>query len=181
MNVLMAAMLWNLVPSTMLEQIMVLAAAALWFFIQSVARPEFTALHVCGQSRLRCLYHSLAMASAALMVAMMGHVTAAGPGTAPTGGMSMPGMSMPDADHTVAAAAQSTAAATLSGPSGLAIPLTVLFGVAAVVFIVLLLRIRATKSADRSEPSPGLSARAGHAVEALGAAAMALMFATMAA
>ena len=85
MNVLMAAMLWNLVPSTMLAQIAVLTGAALWFVIQAVARPEFKILCAGSQGRLKCVYHSLTMAGAALMVAMMGLAPA--PGNAPAGGI----------------------------------------------------------------------------------------------
>ena len=65
MNILMAAMLWNLAPSTMLAQIAVLAGAALWFVIQAVARPEFKMLCAGSQGRLKCVYHSLTMAGAA--------------------------------------------------------------------------------------------------------------------
>ena len=80
MNVLMAAMLWNLAPSTMLAQIAVLAGAALWFVFQAVARPEFKMLCAGSQGRLKCVYHSLTMAAAALMIAMMGQATTHGPG-----------------------------------------------------------------------------------------------------
>ena len=51
MNALMAAMLWNLAPSTMLAQIGLLTGAALWFVIQAVVRPEFKTL--CGGSQGR--------------------------------------------------------------------------------------------------------------------------------
>lgn len=177
MNVLMAAMLWNLVPSTMLAQIAVLTAAALWFVVQAVARPEFKTLCGGSQGRLKCLYHSLTMAGAALMVAMMaGHVTATGQGIVPAGGMSMA-----NAHHAMEAPAQSTAAATFDHSPDLAIPLTVFFGAAAMVFIVLLLRFRVPKTTLRHATAPRLSLRAEHGLEALGAAVMALMFATMSA
>ena len=80
MNVLMAAMLWNLVPSTMLAQIAVLAGAALWFVIQAVARPEFKILCAGSQDRLKCVYHSLTMAGAALMIANDGSCRRRRPG-----------------------------------------------------------------------------------------------------
>jgi hypothetical protein len=175
MNVLMAAMLWNLVPSTVLAQIAVLTGAALWFVIQAVARPEFKTLCAGSQDRLKCVYHSATMAGAALMVAMMGQVASAGHGIIPAGGMPMP-----YAHHAMAAQAHS-AGVTLDRSPNLAILLTVLFGAAAVIFIVLLLRFRITKTTLTNEATPRLSARTEHGIEALGAAAMALMFATMAA
>lgn len=175
MNVLMAAMLWNLMPSTTLAQIAVLTGAALWFVIQAVSRPEFKTMCAGSQGRLKCVYHSITMAGAALMVAMMGQVTTAGHGIVPGGGMSMP-----HAHHATAAAAQSTAAATSVHSPDLAIPLTALFGAAAVVFVVLLLRGRVTKPTHGNTAAPRLSIRAEHGLEALGAAVMALMCATMA-
>ncbi|WP_427005462.1 DUF5134 domain-containing protein [Pseudarthrobacter sp. H2] len=178
MNALMAAMLWNLAPSTMLAQIAVLAGAALWFVIQAVARPEFKILCAGSQGRLKCLYHSLTMAGAALMAAMMGHVTTAGQGTVPADGMSM---SMPATHHAMAAVPQNTATATFDHSPALAILLTVCFGAAAVVFLVRLLRFRATTTTLRHAAASRLSLRADHGLEALGAAVMALMFATMAA
>ncbi len=176
MNVLMAAMLWNLMPSTMLAQIAVLTGAALWFVIQAVARPEFKTLCAGSQGRLKCAYHSLTMAGAALMAAMMGHVTTASHGTVPADGMSMP-----TAHHAMPAAAQDTAAATFDPSPDLAIPLTIFFGAAATIFLVLLLRRRVTITTHRDATTPRPSVRADHGLEALGAAAMALMFATMSA
>ncbi|WP_269998911.1 DUF5134 domain-containing protein [Arthrobacter sp. B2a2-09] len=174
MNVLMAAMLWNLVPSTMLAQIAVLTGAALWFIIQAVARPEFKTLCAGSQGRLKCVYHSLTMAGAALMVAMMGQATTAGHGIVPADGMPMS-----NAHHPMAAATQNTATITLDRSPGLAILLTVFFGAAAAVFLILLLRFRATTTTRRHATAPRLSIRAEHGLEALGAAVMALMFATM--
>jgi hypothetical protein len=75
MNALMAAMLWNLAPSTLLAQIGLLAGAALWFIIQAVARSEFKILCAGTQGRLKCAYHALAMTGAALMITMMTHPT----------------------------------------------------------------------------------------------------------
>lgn len=171
MNVLMAAMLWNLVPSTTLAQIAVLTGAALWFVIQSVARPEFKTFCAGSEGRLKCLYHSLSMAGAAVMIGMMGHVTA---GQLPAGQMSAP-----TTHHSMAVAAPSAAAATFDHSPGLSILLTVLFGAAAVVFIVLLARLRITKTTLRDSAASRRSVRAEHGLEALGAAVMAMMFATM--
>lgn len=176
MNVLMAAMLWNLVPSTMLAQIAVLTGAALWFVIQAVARPEFKTLCAGSQGRLKCVYHSLTMAGAALMVAMMGHVTTTGHGIVPARGMSMS-----NAHHAMAAAVQSTAAATFDHSPDMAILLTVFFGTAAVIFMGRLLRFRVTTTMLRNATASRLSVRAEHWIEALGAAVMALIFATMSA
>jgi hypothetical protein len=171
MNVLMAAMLWNLVPSTTLAQIAILTGAALWFVIQSVARPEFKLLCGGSQGRVQCLYHGLTMAGAALMVAMMGH-TIAGDTTVPAGAMPTP-----HAHHTMPAATQSTAAATFDLSSNLAIVLTVLFGTAAVAFLI---RLLLTKPALPHAGAPKPALRTGHLLEALGAGVMALMFTTMA-
>src|SRR6478735_51465 len=75
MNTLMAAMLWNLAPTTLLAQIGLLAGAALWFIIQAVARPEYKLLCAGTQGRIKCAYHALTMAAAALMITMMTHPT----------------------------------------------------------------------------------------------------------
>ena len=175
MNVLMAAMLWNLVPATMLAQITVLTAAALWFVIQAVARPEFKILCAGHPGRLKCAYHSLSMAGAAVMVAMMGdHVTTAGPGSVPAGGTPLA-----NAHHTMPAATQSTAAAAFDHLPDPAIPLTAFFGAAAVVFLALLLRARLTKATHRDAAASKPSVRTEHGLDALGATVMALMFATM--
>jgi hypothetical protein len=177
MNVLMVAMLWNLVPSTMLAQIAVLTAAALWFVIQAVARPEFKILCAGSQSRLKCAYHSVTMAGAALMVAMMGdHAGGAGHGSVPAGGTPLA-----SAHHTMPAATPNTAGATFDHLPVLASPLTALFAVAAVFFLALLLRTWLTNATHRDTAAPKPSVGTEHGLEALGAAIMALMFATMAA
>ncbi|MGY2747489.1 hypothetical protein ACVWZ8_004671 [Arthrobacter sp. UYCu723] len=85
----MAVMLRNLAPSFMLAQIAVLTGTALWFVIQAVARPEFKTLCEGSDGRLKCAYHSINMAGAALMVAMMGHVTTTSH-EMPAGGTSTP-------------------------------------------------------------------------------------------
>lgn len=176
MMVLMAAMLWNLAPSTVLVQIAVLAGAALWFVIQAVARPEFKLLCAGSQGRLKCVYHSLTMGAAALMIAMMGHGATAGHDIAPA--TAMPAS---NAHHGTASAVHSTAVPGLDHSADLAVPLTVFFAAAAVVFIVLLLSYRATIPAHHRVHTPKPSRRAEHGLEALGAAVMALMFATMSA
>ncbi|MCY0906692.1 DUF5134 domain-containing protein [Arthrobacter sp. H14-L1] len=177
MHVLMAAMLWNLAPSTMLAQIAVLTGAALWFIIQAVARPEFKALCAHTRGRLKCVYHSLTMGGAALMISMMAHVTTPGYGLVPSDGMSA--MSMSHDHHAMRTPVQIRAAATPNFSPDLAILLTVFFGAATVIFIILLLRFRTTKTPLRNTTAPRLSHRAEHGLEALGAAVMALMFATM--
>lgn len=173
MNVLMVAMLWNLVPSTMLAQIAVLTGAALWFVIQAVARPEFKAFCAGSQGRIKCLYHSLSMAGAAVMIAMMGQVT--------TGHVPASAMAMPNAHHSMAPATATTATVAFDPSASLATLLTLLFGVTAAVFVLLLVRFRLRKTTVRDAPVSRFSVRAEHGLEALGAAVMALMFATMAA
>ncbi|WP_193342229.1 DUF5134 domain-containing protein [Pseudarthrobacter sp. AB1] len=172
MNALMAAMLWNLIPTTMLAQVTVLTCAALWFTIQAVARPEFKILCTDSQGRLKCLYHALTMAGAALMLAMMAQTTTPGHGTVPAGTMSMP-----TTHHAMATAAHTTATPTLDHSPALAIPVTIFFGTAAAIFIILLLRSRLRTTTTHAH-TPKLTTRTEHALEALGAAIMALMFAT---
>lgn len=181
MNVVMAAMLWKLVPSTMLAQIALLAAAALWFVIQAVARPEFKVFCAGSQGRLTCLYHSLTMAGAALMIAMMGgHETVAGQHGGSQEGMPAAGAPSAASHHAVHAPAAGTAASADFAPD-LALLLTGFFGAAAVVFVALLvLRLRDTKPTLRHKTASRHSLRAEHGLEAIGAAVMALMFATMA-
>lgn len=179
MNVLMAAMLWNLVPSTMLAQVAVLAGAALWFVIQAVARPEFKILCAGSQERLKCVYHSITMAGAALMIAMMGHAASAGPEIAPA--------AVASTSHVHHAAAGAPGAAAQSAAPGLdqlpalALPLTVFFAAATMIFIVLLLRSRTAKTTTGNQSISRHSTRIEVGLEALGAAVMALMFATMSA
>jgi hypothetical protein len=182
MNALMAAMLWNLAPSTVLAQIGILAGAALWFVIQAVARPEFKILCAGTQGRIKCAYHALTMTGAALMITMMTHPTtstgpATGHGTAPVDGVSMPA-----AHHAITTTPHTTAtAATPFGHSPApAILLTVLFGTAAVIFLILLLRGRQATNASHHPGAPKRSTRTEHVLEALGATIMALMFATTA-
>lgn len=173
MNAVMAAMLWDHARSTMLAQIAALAAASLWFAIQGAARPEFKALCAGRRGRLKCAYHSLTMAAGALMIATMGHVTAAGRGTATAPGAS-------HAHHMTATAQASTA-----GPSDYSAVLTMLpssfFGAAAILFIILLIRSGTSVATARHARAVGLRNRAVLGIEALGAAAMALMFASLAA
>lgn len=172
MNALTVTMLWNLAPSTMLAQVAVLAVAALWFFIQAVARPEFKTICAGSHGRLKCAYHGITMAAVALMVAVMGRVTI-GENVAPSG------TSMPHAQHAMMVQIHGMPSATLDHSPDVAIFLTIVFGVAAVVFTVLLLRFRvpATTLPKTADSKP--SVKAEQALEALGAAAMALMFATM--
>jgi hypothetical protein len=172
MNILMAAMLWNLAPSTMLAQIAVLSGAALWFVIQAVARPEFKLLCAGSQGRLKCLYHGLSMAGAALMITMMTSHMGTGPGTGPAHAAPLP-----HAHHAMPQPGPANATAALDYLPGLATPLTIIFATAAVAFIVLLLRNRKMGTADKSAPQH--SPRNQHSVEAAGAAIMAIMFATM--
>ena len=172
MNTLMAAMLWNLAPSTLLAQIGLLAGAALWFIIQAVARPEYKLLCAGTQGRLKCAYHALTMAAAALMITTMTH---------PTGATPMP-MPMDHAGHHAMATAPHTPATTGTAPAAPVLGLTpgtlltALFATAAITFLILLLRNRTTPTHHQGSKRP--STRTQHALEALGATTMALMFAT---
>jgi hypothetical protein len=173
MNALMAAMLWNLAPSTILAQIGLLAAAALWFIIQAVARPEYKLLCAGTQGRIKCAYHALTMAAAALMIAMMTHPTTT---TTPTGHATAPAghTPMPAAHHAMTTTPSATPAPPLDHPPG--ILLTLLFATAALTFLILLARRTTT---THQHTATKHSTRTEHALEALGATTMALMFATM--
>jgi hypothetical protein len=175
MNLLMAAMLWNAMPSTMLAQITVLAGAALWFLIQAVARPEYKTLCAGRQGRLTCIYQSLTMVGAAFMIAMMAPATI----SQETRPAATQAMSAPHAHHVMTQAAPGTAGTILNHSPAPAILLTTLFGAAAIVFIILFLRGRATRPAPHNRITPKHSTHTDRAHEALGAALMALMFATM--
>jgi hypothetical protein len=177
MHLVMAAMLWNLVPSALLAQILFLAGAALWFLIQAVAHPEFTRLCAGRGGRMKCLYHSLTMLGAALMVAMMGHVTGASQGIGSAQGMSMP----MGHHHATETSSSATSAGMTDHTSTLALPLTVLFAAAAAVFIFLLLRSLTAKGSRCETTARRLSVSAEHVIEALGAAVMAVMFGAMSA
>lgn len=178
MHLLMAAMLWHLARSTALAQITVLAGAALWFVIQAVALPEFKFLCAEGPGRLKCIYHGLTMAGAAAMIAMTGPIST-GVGRAPTDAMAtMAGMSMSHGYHAMTDPAK-TRTTSIGHSPNLAILLTAVFTAAAIIFITLLLRTRTTQTTHHNTAAPKLSKHAGHALEALGAAVMAFMFATM--
>lgn len=172
MHTLMAAMLWHLGTSTTLPQIIILTAAAFWFTLQAIARPEIKILCTTTHNRLKCAYHSLTMTAAALMIAMMAGVTTTGYSTAPTNGNS-------HTHHTMTTPVKNTAATTFEQSPNLAILLTVFFAAATTVFIILLLRFRATKNAHHNSATPSHDSRKEHGLEALGAATMTLMFATM--
>lgn len=176
MHILMAAMLWHLGSSFMLAQIAVLAGAALWFILQAVARPEVKMLCTDSRGRLKCIYHSLTMVGAAIMVAMMGNMTTDGYELVPAGGMSMS-----HDHHAMASPIQMTSTTAIDQSPNLALLLTVFFGAAALVFTILLLRFRATKTTHRNAAALKLTIHREHVLEALGAAVMALMFATMSA
>lgn len=175
MNTIMAAMLWNLLSSTMLAQILILAGAALWFLIQAVARPQ-SAVCKSKKSRIKSLYHSLTMTGGALMVVMMGRVTVPGPRTAPPDATST---SLGHHDHSMAVPPLSLNDGSAAHLSGLALLLTILFGAAAVVFIILLLRFQAVMNALHLPAGQRLHTSAVQGFEAVGAAVMAFMFAAM--
>ena len=172
MNAIMAAMLWNLAPSTILAQIGLLAGAALWFTIQAIARPEFKILCAGTQGRIKCAYHSLTMTAAATMIALMTH-----PATSTNA--AAPGTPIPATHHhTMAAAHNNTATATAAGFGNVpALLLTIFFAAAAATFLTLLLRRHRTTTHHHTTGKH--TTRTEHALEALGATTMALMFATM--
>ncbi|MFC9354957.1 DUF5134 domain-containing protein, partial [Arthrobacter sp. NPDC057013] len=180
MNTLMAAMLWNLAPSTLLAQIGLLAGAALWFIIQAVARPEYKLLCAGTQGRLKCAYHALTMTAAALMIATMTH-----PGSTTTSATGKPGgtplpMPMDHAHHAMATTPHTPATGTPTAAPALGLTpgilLTLLFTTAALTFLILLIRNRTTPTHHTTARKH--STRTEHALEALGATSMALMFAT---
>ncbi|MBT8163853.1 DUF5134 domain-containing protein [Arthrobacter sp. GN70] len=189
MHAAMAAMIWNLAPAALLAQIGVLAAAALWFTLQAIARPEYKLLCTGTQGRITCAYHAATMAAAALMLTIMNTTSAGNTATGNTGAGNMPQMnmggmdmgSMPMNHHTTTpAAATSTAnplTALFAHQSAPALILAILFGTAAITFTTLLLRRQPTTGHGTHHNKH--NNRTKHALEATGAATMALMFATM--
>ncbi|HKU35137.1 MAG TPA: DUF5134 domain-containing protein [Paenarthrobacter sp.] len=188
MHAAMAAMIWNLAPAALLAQIGILAAAALWFTLQAIARPEYKLLCTGAQGRITCAYHAATMAAAALMLTMMNTATT-GPGTTGTTGMphmnmgsmgSMDMGSMPMNHHTTTAAgtgAGNPLTTLFTHQSAPALILAILFGTAAITFTTLLLRRQPTTGQAKRHTKH--NNRTKHALEATGAATMALMFATM--
>ena len=172
MNTLMTAMLWNLGPSTLLAQIAILTAAALWFTLQAVARPEFKLLCAGNQGRLKCAYHSLTMAAAATMITLM---TTHTPTTATPTATGTTAAGTHAAHHSSAYTATDTTTTAALGNTP-AIALTLVFAAAATTFLILILRHRTTTTTHHGRKHP---TRTEHALEALGATTMALMFATM--
>ena len=178
MNTLMTAMLFNLGPSTLLAQIGLLTAAALWFTLQAVARPEFKLLCAGNQGRLKCAYHALTMAAAATMITLMTThtpTTATATGTGTGTGTTTAGTHTAHygTTHTATTADTTTTAALGNTP---AIALTLVFAAAATTFLTLLILRHRTNTRHHSRKH---STRTEHALEALGATTMALMFATM--
>ncbi|WP_423183789.1 DUF5134 domain-containing protein [Arthrobacter sp. NyZ413] len=198
MHAAMAAMIWNLAPAALLAQIGVLAAAALWFTLQAIARPEYKLLCTGAQGRITCAYHAATMAAAALMLTMMNTpttgpgTTTSGTGTTATGttGMGTTGMphmkmgsmdmgSMPMNHHTTTAGtgAGNPLTSLFTHQGAPALILAILFGAAAITFTTLLLRRQPTTGQAKHHTKH--NNRTKHALEATGAATMALMFATM--
>ena len=178
MNTLMTAMLFNLGPTTLLAQIGLLTAAALWFTLQAVARPEFKLLCAGNQGRLKCAYHALTMAAAATMITLMTThtpTTATPTGTGTGTGTTTAGTHTAHhgTTHTATTADTTTTAALGNTP---AIALTLVFSAAATTFLTLLILRHRTNTRHHSRKH---STRTEHALEALGATTMALMFATM--
>ncbi|MFJ4029410.1 DUF5134 domain-containing protein [Paenarthrobacter sp. NPDC089989] len=170
MHLLMAAMLWNAAPATTLAQILLLAAAALWFTIQAVARPQYRTFCAGTTGRLKCTYHAATMAAAAIMIAMMtNHTTPTQTTTTPA------------AAHTHHATTTGTGTGTASvfqNTPALATLLTIAFAAAATTFLILLLRHRTQTTHTNTHHHP-TNTRTEHGLEAAGATTMALMFATM--
>ncbi|APX01967.1 DUF5134 domain-containing protein [Arthrobacter sp. QXT-31] len=173
MNTLMTAMLWNLGPSTLLAQIAILAGAALWFTLQAVARPEFKLLCAGNQGRLKCAYHSLTMAAAATMITLMTTHTPTAAATATGTGTTTTAAGTHTTHHGSAYTTTDTTTTAALGNTP-AIALTLVFAAAATTFLILRHRTTTTTHHGRKHPT-----RTEHALEALGATTMALMFATM--
>ncbi|MFI2564599.1 DUF5134 domain-containing protein [Paenarthrobacter sp. NPDC018779] len=172
MHLLMAAMLWNAAPATTLVQILILAAAALWFTIQAVARPHYRTFCSGTTGRLKCTYHAATMAAAAIMIAMMTNHTT-------TNTQATTGSTPATAAHTHHATTTGTGTGTASvfqNTPALATLLTIAFAAAATTFLILLLRHRTQTTHTHHHPT---NTRTEHGLEAAGATTMALMFATM--
>ncbi|MDP9989136.1 DUF5134 domain-containing protein [Citricoccus sp. NPDC079358] len=170
MNAVMAAMLWNFASSTALLQVAVLGGGAFWFALQAAARPELKALCAEGRGRLRCAYHGLNMAAAALMVAVMNHPTAPHPDI-----MSAPGSS--HNHHGLAAGVAVDMTGTWDYNDTLMILPAVFFAASSVFFLVLLLCPWALRLFTGLSDASAAAVRVTYGFEFSGAAAMALMFA----
>ncbi|MFE5837813.1 DUF5134 domain-containing protein, partial [Arthrobacter sp. NPDC056493] len=120
------------------------------------------------QGRLKCAYHALTMTAAALMITLMTHPTT----TTPANQTPTP-MPMAHAHHTMTTTPTTPAAPLGHTP---ALLLTLLFATAALTFLILLLR-RHTPTTHHPKTQPHHT-RTEHALEALSATTMALMFAT---
>ncbi|MFJ4170699.1 DUF5134 domain-containing protein [Paenarthrobacter sp. NPDC089714] len=174
MHLLMAAMLWNAAPATTLAQILILAAAALWFTIQAVARPQYRTFCSGTTGRLKCTYHAATMAAAAIMIAMMTNHT-----TTNTATQATTGSTPATAAHTHHATTTTTGTASIfQNTPALATLLTIAFAAAATTFLILLLRHRTQTTHTTTHHHP-TNTRTEHGLEAAGATTMALMFATM--
>ncbi|MFJ4169581.1 DUF5134 domain-containing protein [Paenarthrobacter sp. NPDC089714] len=173
MHLLMAAMLWNAAPATTLAQILILAAAALWFTIQAVARPHYRTFCSGTTGRLKCTYHAATMAAAAIMIAMMTNHTTTNTATQATTG-STPATAA-HTHHATTGTGTGTASIFQNTPA-LATLLTIAFAAAATTFLILLLRHRTQTTHTHHHPT---NTRTEHGLEAAGATTMALMFATM--
>ncbi|MFE4195553.1 DUF5134 domain-containing protein [Paenarthrobacter sp. NPDC056912] len=168
MHTLMAAMLWNAAPGTTLIQILLLAGATFWFIIQAVARPHYKTFCAGTNGRLKCTYHALTMAAAALMITMMTTPTTTNPTPTTTGAAHTH-------NHHTTTAATGTA---FDNTPTLAITLTIIFGTAAALFLLQLLR-RRKPTTNHHTTNHHTTNRTEHGLEATGATIMALMFATM--
>ena len=169
MHLLMAAMLWNAAPATTLLQVLVLAGAALWFIIQAVARPHYRALCTGTRDRIKCTYHALTMAAAAIMIAMMTNHT-----TNPANTTNTASPATAHTHHTTTTTGTGSASIFQNTPA-LATILTIAFAAAATIFLILLLRRTHTTTTHHHTKNT----RTEHGLEAAGATTMALMFATM--
>ncbi|MFJ4286864.1 DUF5134 domain-containing protein [Paenarthrobacter nicotinovorans] len=169
MNSFMAAMLWNVGASVVLAQIAVLAGAAMWFMIQAVAKPQFKLTFAC-QGKHKSAYHAFTMVAAACMIATMSlHLHGS------THESESQGRPLGMTHHQVQVTeANSASNLTVDQLAALALPLAVVFGGAALILIFGAVRIY-----RRRESALRRSACSEHCFEAIGAAAMALMFASL--
>ena len=155
----------------MLAQIAALAGAALWFVLQAVARPEFK--NLCAGTGAGSNAHTRPHHARRRPHGRHdGPRHARRPPEPPRQQMPSPcpQPTTPWRRHPDPAVPACTPA--------LAILPALFFPTAALVFLILLLRGRRTTHTLHHTP-PRPPARTNHALEALGAAAMALMFATM--
>lgn len=175
MNLLMAGMLWHFASSTMPLQFIVLLGAMLWFFTKAAGPHKIRTLCAGTQGRIMCGYHSFTMGGAAVMLGLMN----SGNASDHVGSTGSAASSMDASHHVMTDSAQNPGAILGTDFFAVSFLLTVSFGVAAVIFLGLLLGSGLLQGSGRRRSSSKSPIVAEYVNEGVCAVIMALMFATM--